>query len=266
MKKRSKAFWYNLINEDGTLMGLDMVRLRKNSFIADFRKLVKVKNADLKDIPPRNLVVYQNQTAYDGKDNPLKPSDTITGGVDEENALVVVVPNPKSQGRNVVLMVEYGNAVQNIFSDCKLSFYATIPTATCEGEFLVFEEEIPSTVQKSLYIRSSYKSIAKNIEPGRNKTIITGTPGIGKSLFLVYLLWKLVKEGKRVLFIYHPDIIYYDGKGGVFECTSPPPAKDHAFWNTDLWFLFDAKSKREGHLNAYPYGRCTFVLSTSPRR
>jgi hypothetical protein len=75
---------------------------------------------------------------------------------------------------------------------------------------------------KDLYIRESYRTIASGINPGINKTIITGTPGIGKSLFLMYLLWKLVKEGKRVLFIYHPFNIYYDGQGGVFMLDKIP--------------------------------------------
>jgi polynucleotide 5'-kinase involved in rRNA processing len=54
-------------------------------------------------------------------------------------------------------------------------------------------------------------TIAKRIEmnhdeSGKKKTkvILTGTPGIGKSLFLIYLLRKLVNENKRVLVIYHP--------------------------------------------------------------
>ena len=101
-----------------------------------------------------------------------------------------------------------------------------------------------------------------------DKSIITGTPGIGKSLFMIYFLWKLVKTGKRVLFDYYPDIIYYDGKGGVLKCSEGflPSGNELSFWNADLWVLFDAKHKEEGDLGDYPYCRCTFVLSTSPRR
>ena len=119
-----------------------------------------------------------------------------------------------------------------------------------------------------LLVRDSYQSIASSILPGINKAIITGTPGIGKSLFLIYLLWKLVKDGKRVLLIYHPDIIYFDGNGGIHRCPegSLPDNGDLSFWNADLWCLFDAKGKKEEHLSAFPYERCSFVLSTSPRR
>jgi hypothetical protein len=78
----------------------------------------------------------------------------------------------------------------------------------------------------------------------------------------------LVKAGKRVLLIYHPSTIYYDGQGGVFHCPerSLPSSNELLFWSADLWCLFDAKGKKEEHLSAFPYEYCTFVLSTSPRR
>jgi hypothetical protein len=76
-----------------------------------------------------------------------------------------------------------------------------------------------------------------------------------------------VKEGKRVLFIYHPFSIYYDGKGGVFRFNLKQiPEDDCSFWNDSLWCLFDAKNKEESHLGEFPYELCTFVISTSPQR
>ena len=119
-----------------------------------------------------------------------------------------------------------------------------------------------------MYIRASYKTISSTIQAGVSKAIITGTPGIGKSLFLIYLLWKLVKEGKRVLFIYHPVTIYYDGNGGVFYYpeNSLPTSNEVDFWANDLWCLFDAKDKEPRDLGALPYEYCNFILSTSPRR
>ena len=117
-----------------------------------------------------------------------------------------------------------------------------------------------------LLVRNSYQTIAKRIRPGANKTIITGTPGIGKTLFLMYLTWKLVKAGKRVLLIYHPDTIYFDGQGGVFEFSCLPSLVDHTFWSADLWCLFDAKYKEKGDLHLFSCESCAFVLSTSPRR
>jgi hypothetical protein len=103
---------------------------------------------------------------------------------------------------------------------------------------------------------------------GKLKVIITGTPGIGKSLFLFYLLWKLVvKEGKRVLIMYGESNIYYDGKGGVCTLETIPSAAHYSFWNDEpLWCLFDSKGKNEAYLGHIPYDRCNFILSTSPRR
>lgn len=150
---------------------------------------------------------------------------------------------------------------------CEISFFNNVGNAREVDGFLSFEKKIPSTKLKKLLLRESYRTIASKIKPGKNKTIITGTPGVGKSLFLIYLLWKLVKEGKRVLFIYDPNIIYYDGLGGVFELINGTPSiADHIFWSKDLWCLFDAKLKSEADLKPLSREACAFVLSTSPRR
>ncbi|EGF76439.1 hypothetical protein BATDEDRAFT_28349 [Batrachochytrium dendrobatidis JAM81] len=153
-----------------------------------------------------------------------------------------------------------------LFSPCQILFYNNVCKATENDGWILFGQDIPSTSLNKLYIRDSYKSIASRINPGIKRAIITGTPGIGKSLFLIYLLWKLVKEGKRVLFIYHPSTIYYDGQGGVFYPNFLPSNNNVNFWASDLWCLFDAKGKNAADLSALPYEDCSFVLSTSPRR
>jgi hypothetical protein len=152
---------------------------------------------------------------------------------------------------------------------CQLPFYNDIRRVTDSDGWILFGQDIPSTSLKKLYIRESYRTIASSIMTKEvNKAIITGTPGIGKSLFLIYLLWKLVKDKKRVLFIYHPYNIYYDGNGGVsqFAGGELPADKDYSFWNDTLWCLFDAKDKKDADLGHLPYALCTFVVSTSPRR
>ena len=156
----------------------------------------------------------------------------------------------------------------DMYVDSEIPFYNDISKAVDSNEWLSFSQHIPSSTLIHLYIRESYEKIASSIISVSkiSKFIITGTPGIGKSLFMIYLLWKLVKEGKRVLFIYHPNNIYYDGNGGVFELADIPSVIDHKFWNADLWCLFDAKGKNEANLSALPYPNCNFVLSTSPRR
>ncbi|KAF0722280.1 hypothetical protein Ae201684P_020632 [Aphanomyces euteiches] len=176
--------------------------------------------------------------------------------------VLVVVPSQKSVGE-----LPLG------FVDCKIGFYKDIFNADVKDGWLHFSHAIPSSKSQALLVLASYETIASSILEGGNdeifKAIITGTPGIGKSLFLIYLLWNLVKAGKRVkrvLFVYHPDLIYFGGVGRVVELRELPPVVEHAFWDENLWCLFDAKGKNEEHLSSIPYTRCNVVLSTSPRR
>lgn len=195
--------------------------------------------------------------------------------------LVIRTTPPPSRQPTKVLLAS--------FPPCEIPFYNNILKAAEEDRWLVFADNIPSTTLNRLYVRESYQSIATDIHtpaqhfqhpvidflnhpPSKQRTItkaiITGTPGIGKSLFLFYLLWQLVKKGKRVLFLLDPHNIYYDGQCGVFRFASGrlPLDDDYSFWNGDLWCLFDAKGKEERDVSALPYSICTFVLSTSPRR
>jgi hypothetical protein len=161
-----------------------------------------------------------------------------------------------------------------ILENCKIPFYAEIGKS-CERDnrFIDFENIIPSTQKiHSLYIRECYTQIASTMlteseSKLRQKFIITGTPGIGKSIFLFYLVFRLVRERKRVLLIYNPDKVYFDPQGqGVSKIVSLPDSDDLEFWNDSLWCLFDARGVTSSDLHQIPYDRCRFVLSTSPKR
>jgi hypothetical protein len=94
-------------------------------------------------------------------------------------------------------------------------FFKEFSNAKEVNGWLMFKHPIPNAPLKKLYIRECYRTIASAIHPGENsnldikKAIVTGTRGIGKTWFLLYFLWKLVKENKRVLVIYHPDVISF---------------------------------------------------------
>ena len=51
---------------------------------------------------------------------------------------------------------------------------------------------------QSVYIRQDYIEIYENIKPCLNKPsyniLITGIPGIGKSMFAYYMMWKLMQD------------------------------------------------------------------------
>ncbi len=143
------------------------------------------------------------------------------------------------------------------------SFYKCVFSASEDNGFLFFSEDIEPFDHKSLYIRRSYIEIASQIESAK-KSVVTGSPGIGKTMFLYYLLWRLVKAGKRVLFVYRGYKIYYNGRGGVVSLESIPHAGMDEFWNFELWCIHDSPSMNPESLRNVPYDACRFVLSTTP--
>jgi len=176
------------------------VSLSCGSVVAQFRDAVKVKHSNkLVSIDAADLLVYKNREAFDKrndpneneKQEPLRSSHCINNGLGdtEEDTLIVVVPPPQPSLQ---------------FIRCKEPFYKNIykASSTESDEWISFGDNMPSTTLNKLYIRESYRIIESNFKPrmhGKLKIIIVGTPGVGKSLFLFYLLWKLVvKEGKRV--------------------------------------------------------------------
>ena len=252
----------------------DYVSHPPGAVVAEFRKLVHRENPNkLASVDASDLLVYKNKAAFDsrsaaeneGKVDPLDPTQSVHGLGSKEDMLVVAVPPPPIQPS---LQIHQ----PHIFPPCQVQFFNNICNATeiDGGSYISFGKLMPDTNLNQLFIRESYKTIASSILEGNgsHKAIITGTPGIGKSLFLIYLLWKLVKRGKRVLFIYHPFNIYYDEEGSVFEFASSslPSTIDYSFWNETLWCLFDAKGKKEANLYEFPTSLCKFILSTSPRR
>eukprot|EP00804_Cyclotella_cryptica_P009190 CCRYP_003240-RB/>CCRYP_003240-RB protein AED:0.12 eAED:0.27 QI:82/0/0/1/0/0/2/0/567 len=226
--------------------------------IDQFRDAVYAKNSSiLPGIAPNKAAFdARNHAEPDGKEQPLDPNESIGVLGSKKDMLVVAVPPPIQTPS---------------FYPSPDPFFNIIPNVTEADEWISFGEEcIPLISLNRLYIRECYVKIASSIlqVSGIHKAIIFGTPGIGKSLFLIYLLWRLVKERKRVLFLYGSCPIYYDGNGGVFQCSSDrlPLDDDYSFWNDTLWCLFDAKDKKDFHLMQLPSHRSTFIVSTSPRR
>ncbi|KAG2765528.1 hypothetical protein PC111_g25159, partial [Phytophthora cactorum] len=90
-----------------------------------------------------------------------------------------------------------------VFDHCIHPFFSQFPTVDQVGDWLEFPALLPLTERQKLYVRCSYKSIAAQaltkVDPNRRKyAVITGTPGIGKSVFVYYVMWRLIKDKKRV--------------------------------------------------------------------
>ncbi|CEG46305.1 P-loop containing nucleoside triphosphate hydrolase [Plasmopara halstedii] len=93
--------------------------------------------------------------------------------------------------------------------------------------------------------------------------IVTGTPGIGKSVFVYYVMWRLIKQQKRVLFLTAEPPIYFDGNT-VWEATQLPYSGNRQFWSPDLWCLVDSVDPTSIH--GFPILNCSVLLASTPRR
>mmetsp|Transcript_14956 Transcript_14956/g.13513 ORF Transcript_14956/g.13513 Transcript_14956/m.13513 type:complete len:569 (+) Transcript_14956:44-1750(+) len=91
-----------------------------------------------------------------------------------------------------------------------------------------------STVQK-LFIRESYETVFNYIKSdieydNLQRFLVTGTPGIGKSVFAYYAIREFIKlttnktnefyYGRQILYQYEPKIIYWIRQDGTFKIRS----------------------------------------------
>ncbi|KAG2783729.1 hypothetical protein PC112_g24729 [Phytophthora cactorum] len=174
--------------------------------------------------------------------------------------VLVVVPE---QGTSAPLVSDGG-----VFDHCIHPFFSQFPTVDQVGDWLEFPALLPLTERQKLYVRCSYKSIAAQaltkVDPNRRKyAVITGTPGIGKSVFVYYVMWRLIKDKKRVLFITRQPPIYFDGST-IHECKQLPYSGNQQFWSPDLWCLVDSVDPT--NVAGMPIECCSVLLSSTPRR
>jgi Crinkler effector protein N-terminal domain len=182
--------------------------------------------------------------------------------LEEELDLVEVLgcmPTPKSKEIHVLVVAPKQNdakavMLEGIFSLCNDPFYSYFSTIEEVGNWLKFPSFVPKTGREQFYVRDSYKLIAEkalsNTDPigeavlnlrtiGQKYVVVTGTPGIGKSVFMYYVLWKLIKAKKHVLFLTEEPVIYFDGTT-IWDCTQLPKSVNWKFWSIDLWCLVDS--------------------------
>ena len=160
--------------------------------------------------------------------------------------------------------------------DCVDRFCLDLCDSKSEDSWYSFTVPLPGTNQRTLFIRECYKSIKTQIdkelenEEGKLlKCVITGTPGIGKSLFLIYLAIQLIQKGERVLLIYDPLCILFEEDGNVRdyeEMANLPPKGATEFWKPKMWILFDCNLKFESDIVKVLNRSAHVVVSTSPKR
>ncbi|EGZ23507.1 hypothetical protein PHYSODRAFT_480338 [Phytophthora sojae] len=176
--------------------------------------------------------------------------------------VLVVVPKPK-QAISASIVSQDG-----VFDPCSDPFFAQFPTVEQVGDWLEFSSLLPLTKRQKLYIRSSYRVIADQalLNPDRTMVkyaVVTGTPGIGKSVFVYYMMWRLIKEKKRVLFFDSEGNFYFDGTN-MLTCKVLPDKSNRQFWSSDLWCLVDSLDPTS--IAGLPYRICSILLASTPRR
>lgn len=133
-----------------------------------------------------------------------------------------------------------------------------------------------------IYLRRCYRQLIDLmglvnkgvVETEACRYLITGTPGIGKSLFLIFVLWELLQKNKRVLYCSGSTIVYYDVNGACWIMDAVPGLRvyditqtDCLFWRKDLYCLYDLQDTKESSaLERVSYKYCQFFLCTSPKR
>ncbi|KAG2782052.1 hypothetical protein Pcac1_g8388 [Phytophthora cactorum] len=192
------------------------------------------------------------------------PLEDVLYGMDPPSArqihVLVVVPE---QWTSAPIVSQDG-----VFDHCIHPFFSQFPTVDQVGDWLEFPALLPLTERQKLYVRCSYKSIAAQaltkVDPNRRKyAVITGTPGIGKSVFVYYVMWRLIKDKKRVLFITRQPPIYFDGST-IHECKQLPYSGNQQFWSPDLWCLVDSVDPT--NVAGMPIECCSVLLASTPRR
>jgi hypothetical protein len=134
-------------------------------------------------------------------------------------------------------------------SDSLDALWRYLSTAEEKDNFLSFpiRHKILPKRMTSLYIRSSYRELYDRMlaffEEGNSGFPLTGTPGIGKGVFLIYVLWRLARLEKppEAVVLHRAEdfgIIYLFTSKGCFKtrnisCVDPFLQKNTTWYLTD---------------------------------
>lgn len=97
--------------------------------------------------------------------------------------------------------------------------------------------------------------------------IITGTSGVGKSMFALYKLYLALREGKTVVFQYlvtNTTYVFDTRQNRAFTTTAPYGAADPYLNEKSTIYLYDAGTKSSPQYR--PFIGCILVFSSLDRR
>jgi hypothetical protein len=161
------------------------------------------------------------------------------------------------------LGLQQGSGTDSDFFQSVKAFWTNLPFPT-KGKILPFPSVNPflSVPSKLIVIRTAYKDIAKTILDSDDKTnfLICGNPGIGKSLFLYYLMARLKSLNEPVIFHsqFTPKVyLFLPGEVKVYD--SIDPLVDDYLMKKNVWYLVDTGKD-------FKANKAKTVFVSSPKR
>ena len=222
--------------------------------VDDFIK--KIKNESQLNIPKNSRITLHGPSGT--AISPTKSISVLMQGNSTENPLRVQVSDLSKPA-----------------SDAELTkFWNSLREISAEGDFLHFPL-VTSLIEednKTIYIRKAYKDLFNIIwnnvypvkpNPRRHRMAFTGTPGVGKSMFLFYVMWRLAHEETTKTVILHRQMNRKHIYGFQNDrCWVVPSSTDIGVFLNDPnnWYLADTLEPPPDAVNAVT------ILVASPAR
>lgn len=185
----------------------DAVLLHPETTIREFLAVVAAETATiLPDAAGTKLLAFTSKASVERKETELDPNIAIGTLGRFEEMLAVIVP---------LLRIKTYERPQ-FTKRCKNRFFNELGRSEQLNVWIEFDTEIPGTVLKKVYVRECLEQIASKIKLF-HMAVVTGTAGTGKSIFLLYLLYKLLKEGKAVCFVCSGVQLYFNTDGEIID-------------------------------------------------
>jgi hypothetical protein len=259
--------WFDVVDSSGRSYreaGVGRVQLSSSADVDDFKVAVRLQyTALLSGITSSELMVYKSIVSFDNKEEPLDEDSILVGlGLNAaEDALIVLVSRHRSPTQGMV-----GSELTQ--------FWTSLRTLSADSDNVIHFPTCPEFFPRclrSLYVRQSYADLFEIVVRNRvlpemrcNRMAITGSPGIGKSIFLFYVMWRLSKFEKP------PTVILRRQNDGsriyVFqkdECwtTMKPYDISSLLQDATVWYLTDSLLEPPGEII-----KATTILVSSPAR
>ena len=248
----SQGLWVEHKTEPKTY--LDWVPIKDYKFVAQFIREIK---EDTQLAIPKNTEI----TLHGPSGTPIEVDELISS----------LLPGNSSKTPLRIQVTDLSKPA----SDAELNdFWNSLREISAEGDFLhlplvtsLIEED-----NKTIYIRKAYKDLFNIIwnnvypvepNPRRHRMAFTGTPGIGKTMFLFYVMWRLAHEETTKTVILHRQMNSKHIYGFQNDkCWVVPSSTDIGVFLNDPnnWYLADTLEPPPDAVNAVT------ILVASPAR